>query len=206
MKLTILTKLLLEEGWQTSHSQHAHTLFMYSHKSGSPSLLIPFGSSEQVPIGTFNAILRSARQKKRHENWLSFLLTTHTARVVLEKQDDMLWGRIELPGLLIATRGCSVDCVRDTLRSLLLSQVDQYDSSYRKAIDSMHFNPVYDTTAVWELIKQLKANHIADETGLDIDLLGSFMTGASFPCPDQATRLERSIRELGRQLMQVSIR
>lgn len=205
MKLTVLGNLLLDEGWQIVNNQLGHNLLMHRSMAGGIAYITPTASAERIPHGTLNAIIRGMHQKKSAVHWLSSLPTETTAPVILEKQGKLLWARLELPGLLVATRGCTVDCVLNQIRTLLLGFAGSSERSYRVAIESMVFQPVYDTSAVWELIKQLKTNHIADEAGMDLDLVGRFMTGASYPCVEQASRLESSIRELGRQLMQVSI-
>lgn len=208
MDIVILSELVQERGWQISKKRHGHHLLEHTLKSQTASLIIPTCSSEQVPAGTLNAILRLAHDRKTTHlyHWTSFVKDTKNIDVILEKQADGLWGRIEIFGLLIATRGCTVDCVTNSLRTLLIEFAVEETPSCCPAIASVPFVPVYDTTAVWTIIKQLKATYIAEQVGIDTELIGQFMTGNTHPCSELATRLERSIHELGRQLMQVSIR
>lgn len=206
MKLTVLEKLLLDEGWQVDNDHAGHHLFVNSSRLGTNVFITPVINSEEIPAGTHNAVLQNAYQRRSNANWLQSLIEARNVCVIMEKQAALLWARIELPGLLVVTRGCDVDCALNLLRSLLLAFTKNQGDAYRTAIESIIFTPVYDTTIMWELLKQLRTSNMAEEIGVDSDLLGRFMTGTSYPGLEQAERLEKSIRKLGRQLMEMSIR
>lgn len=206
MKISVLNKLLREKGWQIIQQHESHYSLGHAVKSQVPCFIIPASSTEQVPIGTLNAILRSAGKTGINHHWTSSIRQLNELSVVLEKHGKFIWGRIEVAGLLAATRGSSIDEVIDTLRTLLINCASDENTCYRSLFESIIFEPVYDTTAVWDLFRQVKANHIAGNAGIDIESISRFMAGSTFPSVEQAERLEASIRALGRQLMQVSIR
>ena len=207
MDIGVLSNLLREKGWQVGKKCQEHCLFEHAHYQKMPVLITPDPGSGLVPAGTLNAIVRLAHSRKEMLPWTSAISDAKSITVILEKQSDDLWGRIEAPGLLIATYGYSATNIIDRLRALLIEFAIEADALHCcSALASIPFIPLYDTTAVWSVVRQLKATHIAEQAGIDIELVGQFMTGNSHPCSEVATRLENSIHELGRQLLQISIR
>lgn len=206
MNTALLNRLLQEKGWQFTWKCQGHYVFSNVSRPQAVQFITPAIGSEPIPAGTLNVVLRLAHSKEKAENWPSFIRQAKKISVVLEKQTDGgIWGRIDIPGLMIVTRGCTADCVTDSLRTLLIEFAVEEAPSCCSALISLPFVSVYDTTAVWSLVKQLKTTHIADQVGIDMELIGQFMTGNTHPCSEVATRIERSIHELGRQLMRVSI-
>ena len=206
MDITILNELLDDKGWKVNKTRRSHHLLGHSLHPSTAFFIIPAQSLEPVPEGTFDAILRLAHAKKVTNHWTTFIKDAKDINVILEKQSGGLWGRIEIPGMIIATHGCSPDCIADLLRALLIEFALEKSFSYCSTIASLPFVYVYDTTAVWSLVKQLKATNIAEQVGIDMELVGQFMTGNTYPTSEVATRLENSIHDLGRQLLELSIR
>lgn len=202
----MLTELLQDKGWLINIEYQEHQLFKHINKLRTASFVIPVGNSEVIPPGTLNALLQVAHARRETQSWTSYLKNTKHINVILEKQNDGLWGRVEIPGLLIVTRGCSSDCVTNVLKALLMEYVLEEAFQHSSTVASLPFLHLYDTTAVWNLVKQLKASHISEQIGIDMELIGQFMTGNTHPCAETASRLEKSIQDLGRQLMEVSIR
>ncbi|QIP16407.1 hypothetical protein G8759_29070 [Spirosoma aureum] len=206
MKISALNRLLQEKGWEVIQKHQTHSLLGHSTRNHATCFIIPATGLEQVPTGTLNATVRAAHKSGGTSHWTTVLRHTKAFNVILEKQGKSIWGRIETPCLLAATRGNSVENVINTLRTVLIDCATDENVCYRSTFESIIFEPVYDTTAVWDLFKQLKANHIAGHAGIDMESINRFMTGSRFPSVEQAERLEASIHELGRQLLQVSIR
>lgn len=205
MDTVLLTKLLQEKGWQITQKCQGHYVLANALRPQAIRFITPTVGSELIPTGTLNAALRVMHGREKTGSLSSFVHQSKAVTVILEKQADGLWGRIDIPGLMAVTRGCTADCVVNSLRKLLTEfALDEGHSC--AALASMAFSSVYDTTVVWNLIRQLKATHLAEQIGVDMDVVGQFMTGNTHPCSETATRLEESIRELGRQLMRVSIR
>ncbi|MCK8493093.1 MULTISPECIES: hypothetical protein [Spirosoma] len=206
MKTSVLNKLLQEKGWEVIQKHKGYNLLSHSIKNNAACFVIPTTNSEKIPTGTLNALLRTAYKSGTGSHWTTVLRHTKVFEVVMEKQGKSIWGRIETPNILAAARGTSVEQVINTLQAILTSCASDETTCYRSVINAIDFVPVYDTTAVWDLFRQLKANHIAGHTGIDLESINRFMTGSTFPSVEQAERLEASIHELGRQLMQLSIR
>ncbi|WP_338870964.1 type II toxin-antitoxin system HicA family toxin [Spirosoma sp. SC4-14] len=206
MKTTVLSGLLQEKGWRIVEQHTHHCLFGHSIKNHAVSFIIPVASTENIPNGTLNAVLRSISKVGSNSHWTTSITQSKSHNVVLEKQGKSIWGRLETQSLLATTRGCSVEDVMARLKLLLIDTATDGHICYRSIFESIVFEPVYDTTAVWDLFRQLKANQIAGDAGIDMESISRFMSGATFPSVEQAARLEASIHALGRQLMQLSIR
>lgn len=206
MKTTVLSRLLQEKGWRIVQQQNYHCQFGHSIKNHAVSFIIPITSTEQIPDGTLNAILRSISKIGSSSHWTTSITQSKSHNVILEKQGKFIWGRVETQSLLAATRGYSVEDVISKLKLTLADCATNDDVCFRSLFESIAFEPVYDTTAVWDLFRQLKAHQIAGDAGIDMESINRFMSGTTFPSVEQAARLEASIHALGRQLMQLSIR
>jgi predicted RNA binding protein YcfA (HicA-like mRNA interferase family) len=206
MDIEVLNGLLQEKGWQINQKCKDHNLFEHKSSPQLTSFILPSPSKETVPSGTFNAIMRVAHARKETRHWTLFIKEAKEVNLILEKQSDGLWGRVEMPGLIVATQGHTADYVATSLRSLLIEFALDNALSACSAIMALPFLFVYDTTAVWTLVKQVKASYIAEQMSVDMDLIGQYMTGNTYPDPEAAGRLENSIHELGRKLLQLSIR
>jgi hypothetical protein len=133
--------------------------------------------------------MRVAHARKETGHWTAFIKKAKDINLILEKQTDgLLWGRMEMPGLIVATHGHTADCVAASLRSLLIEFALDNGLSACSAIMALPFLLVYDTTAVWTLVKQVKASHIAEQTGIDMDLIGQYMTGTPYTALSPAIR------------------
>lgn len=205
MDTALLTKLLQEKGWQITQKCQGHYVLANASRPQAVQFITPTVGSDPMPTGTLNAALRMTHGREKAGSLSSYIRQCRTITVILEKQADGLWGRIDIPGLMAVTRGCTADCVVNSLHRLL-SEFAVGEGLPSADIASISFTSVYDTTVVWNLIKQLKATHLAEQIGVDMDVVGQFMMGNTHPCSETATRLEESIHELGRQLMRVSIR
>ena len=198
MKLSVLTTTLYEENWNITADYQAHIAYMKEKAL----CVMPTPSSDILPDGTANAALKYLYQRTQLHCWLTSVIGVESVPVIFEKSATALWARVELPGLLLVTRGCTSTCITEQLRVLLTSLI----ASRQHQVEPLNFQPAYDTSTVWELMQAFKTNRIAEQTGIDSQLLGRIMAGTAHPCPEQTKQLETSLRQLGKQLMQVSLR
>lgn len=198
MKLNTLTNALSEAFWYVSAKKQGHVIYTRNEAI----LVAPTCTDDTFPEGTTNAVLTYLHSRSPLSACPITLVHHNDIPVVLEKSGTALWARIELPGLFLVTRGCTIDCVLDQLRSLLT----QLLVGSQTQIETMSFQPVYDTSVVWELIREFNSNRIAEQIGIDAQQLSQIMTGTAYACPEQTKRLEISLRKFGKQLMQVSLR
>lgn len=196
MKLSVIAITLLDEAWHVSTECQGHT----AYTKNKALFVMPTPNGDILPEGTTNAVLKHLCQRAQPECWLTALTSTETIPVIFERNATTLWARIELPGLLLITRGCTADCLTERLRVLLTSLMAS--SQYRV---EMQFRPAYDTSVVWELMQSFKTSRIAEQAGIDFQLLSQIMAGTAHTCPEQTKRLEASLRKLGKQLMQVAL-
>lgn len=205
MNIVSVNALLQRQEWQVIPADQKHNLLRRFNKQEVTYIILP-AHGAQVPAGTLDAILRSTYEMGEINGWMMSVYRTKAINVILEKQSHALWGRIALPGMLVATYGPDVDAVTTGLRTLLGSLAERESPHGSRVVEAAQFTPVYDLTVVWDLIRQARTGNIAQEAGIDTELLGQFMAGSTFPCGEQAARLEASVRRLGEQLMRVAIR
>ncbi|AQG81387.1 hypothetical protein [Spirosoma montaniterrae] len=206
MRVNLLSSIVLEKGWEAIRDYEGHTIFRCPSVLKPSYLIIPNQDIDEVPFGTLNTAARQAHRWKETDHWSASFGKRKSLPMILERQDATFWGRIEIPGLLAISQGCGPDCVADRLRSVWLEFAANDAPEVCATLQKIPFVSVYDTSALWEVFRQLKTSYLAHQSGIDPDLIGQFMTGSTHPCDELAKRLETSIHELGRQLMQVSIR
>ncbi|GAB3572226.1 hypothetical protein GCM10027578_32050 [Spirosoma luteolum] len=167
-------------------------------------LVLPTTSTASVPVGTYQSIIRFGRQRHTVKPWIDSLIRRGTVKVILEKDVNLFWGRIEVPGFSATLQGSGPDDIIARFRVLLRNLISEDDTT--RQLDQLVYQPVYDLTATWQLFREIKTGYLGDLSGLDQDTLAQFMNGKAYPSAEQAQRLETALQELGRQLLQLSIR
>ena len=133
----------------------------------------------------------------------------HTLKIILEKGDEELWGRIEAPGFLHTTVGNSIEEVTANLRDLVVDYLEHEgkDMPYWKGVSEtdITYDYEYDLTALFEVFNVLKINAVADSAGINQSLLRQYASGKKHPSERQAKKIETAVRELGERLMHVTV-
>lgn len=137
-----------------------------------------------------------------------------TLKIILEKGDHELWGRIEAPRVLHTTVGTSVEEVKTNLRDLVADFLEHEgkDMPEWKRSDGsdvvetdITYEVEYDLTALFEVFSAIKMSAIADSAGINQSLMRQYATGKKHPSERQAKRIETAVRELGERLMHVVV-
>ena len=197
MNLSVLTATLHEEIWNVTDERQAHT----TYAKEAALFVMPIPIDDVLPDGTTNAVLTYLYQRAQPQHWLTSIASLETITIIFEKSPTALWARVELPGLLLITRGCTASCIAERLRYLMA----ELAASHERSIETLDFQYVYDISTVCELIQAFKPGQMAEQTGIDLQLLSRIMTGVAHPCIQQTKQLETSLRRLGKQLMQLSL-
>jgi hypothetical protein len=130
--------------------------------------------------------------------------------VIIEKNGDELWGRIEGRGnFLPTTVGRSTSEVLANLADLIGDYVKhegKTDKAWNKA-DKKHlkFEVVYDLQAFFHEHDFLKQSKIAELAGVNPSLLRQYASGVKHPRPDQTKKIEDAIHKLANELGSVSL-
>lgn len=206
MNIKTLRDLLLDEGWHLVHESNEHGIFECGVRPEAPLFVMPLLNSGHVPNGTLHTILRLVYAKPTFGYRPTDCYKASSLPTMLEKQENIIWARVEMPGSLLLTFGQSVDYVTARLRGLLIDYINVKRPACSRWAETASLDPVYDLTDFRELIKEMKPACIADQTNIHVDLVNQFLAGETYPCPDHAARLEDHFRQLGRQFSQLSIR
>lgn len=133
----------------------------------------------------------------------------HTLTIILEKGDHELWGRIKAPGFLHTTVGNTVGEVTANLRDLVADFLAHEGRDMPRwagvSESDITYQYEYDLTALFEVFNAIKINAVAASAGINASLLRQYATGRKHPSERQAKKIEAAVRNLGQQLMHVTI-
>lgn len=136
--------------------------------------------------------------------------TTTKLEVIIEKDDGVLWARIEDKGdFLPATQAKTTKGVLQNLRTLIKGyqkHEGKKDTFWKKVnADTVEFNLLYDVQAFFEAHDYLKQSKIAELAKINPGLLRQYASGVKYPSPDQAKKIEDAIHKLAKELQAVSL-
>lgn len=130
--------------------------------------------------------------------------------VIIEKENNHYWGRIENKGNFMPTgQGETIDKllqnVKDSIEDYLKyeGRMDKYWS--RIKLDQLDFDIRYDLQSLFDEFKELKISSIAERAELNPSLLRQYASGIKFPSVDHAKKIEIALHQLGNKLSQVAI-
>ncbi|MFN0036734.1 MAG: hypothetical protein ACKVUS_16835 [Saprospiraceae bacterium] len=128
--------------------------------------------------------------------------------IVLEKgSDEDMWGQLTIGGTLLTVNGKNRLEVISETRSLLKDFVEHGDVPFMsdEEIANMQFDFAWHMIGVFEEFDWVKISAVARATGINASLLRQYASGAKHPSEPTARRIESALRELGKQLSNVSI-
>ncbi len=198
MNLNTFPGLLGKADWCATTSQLGH----YAYMRDEAAFVMPVPGPESLPDATTDVVLRYLHSRPRPACWKTALLHAGPIPVVFEKSETTLWARVEGPNFLLVTRGCTTECIMGQVRALLADLVRDHQDA---AADALNFQPAYETSVAWDLLREFKASRLAEQTGIDTQLLSQTMSGTTHLGPEQAAQLQKTLRELGKQLSRISI-
>lgn len=131
-----------------------------------------------------------------------------TLEVILEKQDDEIWGRVEAPGFFYTTVGETVEEIENSLKEL----VDDFLENEGKDMaewagvtpGNIAFTYTSDLSAFFDLFNELKKGAIGSRAGINETLMRQYVSGLKHPSLQQAKKIEEAIHHLGETLLRVS--
>jgi predicted RNase H-like HicB family nuclease len=130
--------------------------------------------------------------------------------VIIEKNDNELWGRIENKGnFMPVTVGNTTKEVLDNLQMLIedyLQHEGKHDKNWNK-IDprKIRFEIAYDLQAFFQEHDFLKQSKIAAIAKVNAGLLRQYAAGVKHPSPKQTKKIETAIHKLAHELQSVSL-
>lgn len=131
-----------------------------------------------------------------------------TLEVVLEKQEDEIWGRVEAPGFLYTTVGETVDEIEFNLKDQIADFLENEGRDMSEwtgiTINEIAFTFTADLTAFFDLFSELKKGSIGSSAGINESLMRQYVSGFKHPSIQQAKKIEEAIHRLGEALLRVS--
>ncbi len=129
--------------------------------------------------------------------------------IIIEKNDGILWGRVETKGWMPTPYGNTVDEVIENLKELVSDYViheGKNDKIWNK-IDwsKVEFDFKYDLVAFFETFNYLNLSAISGKIGINRTLLNHYKTGLKFPSAKQAQKIEDAIHELANELGKIKL-
>jgi hypothetical protein len=119
--------------------------------------------------------------------------------LIIEKStDNELWGRVIFDDNLITDTAPSLELLQKKIKKLLY---DFHDLSPAK----VEFDFAYDLTAVFAEKKYLNLSEVAQQLGINRSLMAQYAAGKKFPSQERAREIEKTIHDLGRDLLGIKI-
>ena len=133
-----------------------------------------------------------------------------TQRVIIEKSDEGLYGRIEgHKSYLPVTLGKSKKEVLENLTSLIKDyQENEKDGDpfwLNLKIENLQFDISYDLPSFFSEYDFLNASAIARHANMNESLVRQYATGKKYPSFEPAKKLEDTIHNLTKELSKVSL-
>jgi hypothetical protein len=131
-------------------------------------------------------------------------------QVIIEKGNDVLYGRIE--GSRLFTPTTSADTKKEVLSNLKMLIKDYQenegaeDNYWNKVdVDTVEFELLFDLQSFFEEFDWITASAIARHAGMNESLVRQYAAGKKFPSLEQAKKIQAVIRELSKPLQKLSI-
>lgn len=136
--------------------------------------------------------------------------TKHRIEVIIEKNDGLLWGRVEGQGRFMPTPyGSTTTKVVENLKELLVDYVKHEGSKdpYWSAVDlaNSEFVFSYDLESYFQEHDYLKISSVAEQAGLNPGLVRQYASGVKYPSGAQAKKIRVAIKKIAKELMQDAI-
>lgn len=129
--------------------------------------------------------------------------------VIIEKNEDHFWGRIESKGFIPTGQGETVPALLQNIKDSIEDYIEhegKKDKFWSKVdVSNIEFNILYDLEAFFEEFNELKISSIAERAGLNSSLVRQYATGSKYPSFDQAKKIEVAIHSLAEKLQKASI-
>ena len=129
--------------------------------------------------------------------------------VIIEKNEEHFWGRIENKGFMPTGQGETVQALLQNIKDSIQDYIEhegKEDKFWSKVdVNNIEFNISYDLQAFFEEFNELKISSIAERAGLNSSLVRQYATGSKYPSAEQAKKIESALHSLAKKLQEVAI-
>ena len=204
MNLQITLNILQNRGWLLVHESGKNCIY----KNNDQYLIVPPKTTgRMVPSGTLDTMFRPA-YKLIKNNYQTGIDEPASVAVILEKQGNVLWGRIERQGVLVITYGKTCEEIEEQLH-IALAELKQQPGKPNSDLQSLSggftIDYQHDLTRVRDFFRQVRLSYLSEQTGISQELLGEFMANKRYPSTQQAKQIENLIQRFGREMLNFSL-
>ncbi len=125
-------------------------------------------------------------------------------QLIVEKQRNHFWGRIEGHGFMPAGQGKTMQKLIQNIKDSIddyINHEGEKDKFWSKIdLSKVQFEIHYDVQAFFEQFDELKINSIARNSGINESLMRQYATGRKHPSAEQAKKIDTAIHELVKKL------
>jgi hypothetical protein len=129
--------------------------------------------------------------------------------VIIEKNENDFWGRIEGFEYLPVTVADSIDGVISNLKLLLADYIEHEGANDKKwkrvDVDNLLFDLHFDLRAFFAEYTFLNISTIAKMSGINSSLVRQYAKGIKHPSTAQAKKVEKTIHQLAEKMNNVSL-
>jgi hypothetical protein len=131
-------------------------------------------------------------------------------QIIIEKNDGLLWGRVENAGEFMQTPyGKDTNEVIKNLKELVcdyLANEGKSDKFWKRLdIENVDFVFSYDLQAYFQEHDYLKISSVAKQAGLNPGLLRQYASGVKYPSQGQTAKLKLAINKIAKELLRHTI-
>jgi hypothetical protein len=126
--------------------------------------------------------------------------------IIIEKNDGLLWGRVEGRGKFMPTPyGITTAKVIINLKELIKDYVSHEGKkdTFWKGLDLNHlqFEFKYDLESYFQEHDYLKISSVAEQAGMNPSLVRQYASGVKYPSSEQAEKIRGAIKKIAKDLM-----
>ena len=131
---------------------------------------------------------------------------TEKLEIIIEKNDGLLWGRVEEKGNFMPTPfGETTAKVIANLKELVVDYVKhegKRDIFWSKLdLNSLEFEFKYDLESYFQEHNYLKISSVAEQAGMNPGLVRQYASGVKYPSREQADKIRQTIKKIAKELM-----
>lgn len=121
--------------------------------------------------------------------------TKNKLRLIIEKADGNLWGRVKVKGNLIVDSAENLQSLKKQIKQLV------YDF---EEVEVEEFDIVYDLTAFFTA-HPLNIGDVAKKAEISPALMRQYASGIKFPSEERVKKIEDAIHQIGRELTKIKL-
>jgi hypothetical protein len=132
---------------------------------------------------------------------------TEKIEIIIEKNDGLLWGRVEEKGNFMPTPyGETAAKVVANLKELIVDYIKHEgnkDTFWSKLdLNNLEFEFKYDLESYFQEHNYLKISSVAEQAGMNPGLVRQYASGVKYPSREQADKIRQAIKKIAKELMQ----